>query len=1014
MITYKMKAKASHVLLVMISVLGMLVSPLTRSSKSEEPTHTDPLAPRDELRTFHLPPGFRIELVASEPNVVDPVAIAFDEDGRMFVAEMPGYPNAGVGTGDIRSGKIKLLEDRDGDGFYEHFTTFAEGLRFPTSIQLWNGGVLVSVAPEILFFEDTDGDGIADRKRTLYTGFGLENIQQLINSLQWGLDNWVYGCAGSNGGTVRSVEKPDMPPVALNNRGVRFHPTQPGSLEPTSGGGQFGLASDAWQNWFTATNSQHLRQIVLPDHYLRRNPNLAVPAVTIDIPDHAAACKVFRISPFEAWRVERTRRRKQGPDSQRFPSTELVPGGFITSACSPVVYTADLFPEEYRNNVFVCDPANNLVHRDILIPHGATFVAQRAETDREFLASIDTWFRPVNLTIGPDGALYVVDFYREVIETPLSLPDDIKKGLNLESRRRGRIWRIVPDKAKPGPRPALRKARSEELVQQLANPNSWWRLTAQRLLVERQDRSVVPALEKLARESKSAYGRAHGLWTLDGLGALPDELVIHALGDPLPEVREQALRLAEKPLIKSYEVRKAATDLDEDPSPRVRHQLALSAGQIDTPLTTQALALIALRDIADPWTQMAILSSAKDCADVLLDVLTALPAFTSRARPEHLQFLTQLASLVGAQSENQRLGSALKLLRVKSSGPEAWQVAVITGVAQGLQRRNRSLYRLLNSSPPDLREVLVQVRSLLASSAELARDEKRPVSVRLPAARLLAYAPWADAAPALQDLLQPQNPTELQLAAIQALANQEDPKMAYLLLAGWESYSPQVRREALEALMAKTDRVLILLDAIENKKVQPGQLEPARLGQLRKYPDKKIRQRAEKLLASQTSTDRQKLLNDYRPALSLKSDNDRGKAVFKKVCSTCHRLEHEGVEVGPDLLSALRNKAPETLLIDILDPNREVDPRYLNYQIVTKTGRVLTGMIASETGSSLTLRRAEKAEDTILRTQIEEIQTTGKSLMPEGLESQLSRQDLADVIGYLLLVPRTVYVPYNK
>jgi putative membrane-bound dehydrogenase-like protein len=195
------------------------------------------LTPKEELATFRVPQGFRVELVACEPNVIDPVAMAFDENGRLFVAEMPGYPNGGVGTGNIHSGRIKRLEDRDGDGFFEQATTFAEGLRFPTAVMPWKGGLLAAVAPDIIYFENITADGKASKRRTLYTGFGLDNIQQLINGLQWGLDNWVYGCAGSNGGTVRSAEKPEMPAVSLHNRGVRFHPDRPGSLEPTSGGG---------------------------------------------------------------------------------------------------------------------------------------------------------------------------------------------------------------------------------------------------------------------------------------------------------------------------------------------------------------------------------------------------------------------------------------------------------------------------------------------------------------------------------------------------------------------------------------------------------------------------------------------------------------------------------------------------------------------------------------------------------------------------------------------------------
>jgi putative membrane-bound dehydrogenase-like protein len=1001
-----MKTNIVFLLIFGVCLFGLVVQGLPSDTPgcSPDANPTGPLAPKEEQKTFHLPAGFRMELVACEPNVIDPVAIAFDEEGRMYVAEMPGYPNGGVGTGNIQSGKIKLLEDRDGDGFYEHCTTFADGLRFPTSIMPWKNGILVSVAPDIVFLEDTNGDGRADRKRTLYAGFGLDNIQQLINSLQWGLDNWVYGCAGSNGGTIRSAEKSAMQPVTLRNRGVRFHPEKPGSLEPTSGGGQFGMAADPWQNWFTATNSQHLRHIILADHYLRRNPNLAVPSVTLDIPDHGAACKVFRISPFESWRVERTRRRKESPDAQRFPSTELVPGGFITSACSPVVYTADLFPKPFQGNVFVCDPANNLVHQDILVSHGATFVAQRADAENEFLASTDNWFRPVNLTIGPDGALYVVDFYREVIETPLSLPDDIKKGLNLESRGRGRIWRIVPAQAKLGPRPALRNSLSHELVHHLSHPNSWWRLTAQRLLVERHDQSVVPTLEKLAQESNSEIGRTHTLWTLDALAALSDQLVIHALRDPSPFVREQALRLAEKRLGHSADMLQAASKLAEDLSARVRFQAALSFGDVNSPLSTEALAKIATRDFADPWTRIAVLSSSKKCGDQLLGLLTVRREFTSEAGPDHLTCLRQLASVVAVDSDNETLASALKMLRANSDDPAPWQKAVLLGLAQGRHARQDSLSVLFGHPPGELREALDHIKPIFLSAAALAQNEKRSLGDRLDAVGLLAYGPWTEAGKPLQRLLQPRNPVEIQLAAIRALSNQEDQKVAEILLSGWDGYSPQVRREVLEALFARPDRAMALLDAIQGKKLMAGQLEPSRLIQLRQHPDAKVRQRAEKLLAGQVNIARQQVLNNYREALHLASEAARGKSIFKKVCSTCHRLENEGLEVGPDLLSALLNKTPEILLTDILDPSREVDPRYLNYQIQTKAGRVFTGMIASETASSVTLRRAEKVEDIILRNQIDEIQATGKSLMPEGLEMQLTKQDLADVIAYLLSV----------
>lgn len=962
-----------------------------------------PLSPKEELATFKLLKGFKAELVACEPDVVDPVAIAFDEEGRMYVAEMRGYPNGGVGTGVIQSGKIKLLEDRDGDGVYEKSTTFAEGLRFPNGMMPWNKGIIASIAPDIIYFEDTDGDGKADVKRTLYTGFELDNIQQMINGLQWGMDNWVYGVAGSKGGTIRSDEKPESPPVTLRGRGIRFHPEQPGSLEPMSGGGQFGLAPDDFQHWFTCTNAQHLRQIILPDHYLRRNPYLPVNAVTFDIPDHNAACKLYRISPFEAWRVERTERRKGGSDARRFPSNELVPGGYATSSCGVIVYTADRLPKEYRGNTFICDPANNLVHRDVLVPKGSIFSAQRGDVECEFLASTDNWFRPVNLSVGPDGGIYVCDFYREAIETPLSLPDDIKKKMNLESRGRGRIWRIVPDSgSQDSKKPSLRKAPSEELVKHLADGNSWWRLTAQRLLIERQDKSAVKALEKLAREANSPTGRAHALWTLHGLKSLDDSLIDKALNDSHPGVREQALRLAEERFGASKTLLASAVKLADDPSAGVRFQAAFSLGFSDAPEAVSALARIVRKDAGDPWTQMAVLSSSARSAPGLLETLARDKEFTAGAGQAQLDLLTRLASLVGARPDDSDLAKALRLLGDDKEAGEGWQLAVLEGLGRGLQNSQRSLRKLWDEPSPALKEAVARARPFFEQAARTARDGKRSDKDRLAAVRLLGYGPFATGSSALPALLTPQNPAEIQLAAVRALSLQDHASVASILLEPWSGFSPMVRREVSEALFARPERIVLLLDAIEQQKIPAGQLDSARLDLLRKHPDKKLRERALKLLAGQATPSRLKIIDEYRPALELTPEAARGKEVFKKICATCHRLDNVGTEVGPDLLGVLRNKTKDALLIDILDPSREVDPRFINYVVTTRAGRVFTGMIAVESPSSVTLRRAEKAEDTILRNQIDEIQATAKSVMPEELEKQLSKQDVADVIAYLL------------
>jgi putative membrane-bound dehydrogenase-like protein len=972
-----------------------------------------PLSPREELATFRIVKGFKVELAASEPEVVDPVAMAFDEDGRLWVAEMIGYPNGGVATGTITSGRIKLLEDRDRDGVYEKSSVFADGLRLPTSVMPYKGGLLVANAPDLLYFDGPDAGGKAKGKRVLYTGFDLSNIQQLPSNLQWGIDNWVYAMVGGKGGTIKPGEPKPGPPRAgltLRGRGIRFKPDVPGSLEPTSGGGQFGLTCDDAQHWFTATNSQHLRQIVIPDHYLRRNPYLAVPAVTIDIPDHGPACKVHRISPFETWRVERTTRRKDSADAKRFSATELVPGGFITSACSPLIYTGGLFDQGGHPQCFVCDPANNLIHRDILIDQGSTFLAKRADSDCEFLASTDIHFRPVALTIGPDGAIYVADFYREAIETPLSLPDDIKKKMNLDSIGRGRIWRILPSPPgevpsggrKPSEQPRLRKATTVELVNHLAHPNSWYRLTAQRLLIERQDREAIDPLRILSRQ-RAAAGRIHALWTLDGMGSLDDADIDDALRSGEPDVIVQGLRLAEPRLTRSEALRKPLRGLADGPHP-VRIQLALSFGAADMPDHLDVLAALARDTKGDPWLSTAILTSAGKHAPELLELMVRYPIFTERMTAGDLAFLTRLSAIIGAAGKEADLARTFALL--DGDRPSGWQVAVLEGIGQGMQQGGRSLKKLWDSPPPELKDTVSKARPFFDRAAVTAADEKRSTDDRIAAVRLLGIGPFAPAAKPLTNLLAPQQPAEIQLAAVRALAAHDHPRVAEVLLAGWYSYGPGLRREAVEALLARPGRVRLLLDAIEKKLVLPSQIESVRIEQLRKHPDPELRQRAAKLLASVIAADRQKVIDEYKPALDLPGDAARGKPIFKKVCSVCHRLENEGFEVGADLLAALKTRTPDSLLIDILDPSREVDPRFLNYVVTTRDGRVLTGTIAVESPSSITLRRAEKSEDTILRSQIEDVQATSKSLMPDELEKQLSRQDVADVIAYLLGVAR--------
>lgn len=917
----------------MIYLLLLAVAP----PGSELPLrNSDPLTPAQERLTFQLPPGFRAELVAAEPHVIDPVALAFDEKGRLYVAEMFGYPNGGRGTGVITSGRIKILEDKDGDGLYETSRIYAEGLRFPTGVMPWRDGLLVANAPDLIYIEKEGA-----KPRVLYTGFDLANIQQLLNTFTLGLDGMVYATAGGAGGTITCPEKPSFKPVSLRGRGIRFNPDVPGSLEPTSSGGQYGLTQDDFGRWFTATNSQHLRHIILADEDLRRNPLLAVGATTLDIPEHGAACKVYRKSPFEAWRLERTSRRAGSPDAKRFPTTELVPGGYSTSACSPLYYSAGLFPKEYQGTIYICDPANNVIIRDTITTKGATFVAKRGHPESEFLASTDNWFRPVFLTLGPDGAMYVADFYREVIETPLSLPEDIKRRVNGESRARGRIWRITT--AKEGTKPGTISLTDADLVKRLDDDNAWWRTTAQRLLLHRGQKPP-------AGSANTIPGRVLTMWMRREAG--------EGLTDPVAGIRETALRLSPG----------SGATLIDDPDPRVRYQAALSLGE--TVKDVAALTKLAVRTDNDTWTQTAILLAARGA--VAVQLLKAVPS-ESTLRP-------RLATLVGARGEDAEVAAVLELL---DNSPAS--TALLNGLGVGLAQSGKTLATFGGKAG-----------GLFARAATAASEGKRPVSERAAAVRLLGYGPFDGLAKLAPKLLSPTTAPEVQLATVRALSLQTKPEVAKVLIEAWPSAGPTLRREMTEALFARPERITTLLNAIEKKTVLPVQIEPARLAQLRQSP------RGARLLAGAVVPERAKIVADYGESLKLDSDAARGKKVFAKHCAACHRLEGIGVQVGAELLSALRNKTAEQLLIDILDPSREVDPRYLAYQVRTKRGTTISGIVSADTAASMTLKRGEGAEDIVLRGQIEAVESTGKSLMPDGFEVQISKQDMADLIRYLL------------
>ncbi len=965
--------------------------PVVHVNKEELP-RIPPKAPTEALSTFQVVPGFRIEQVAAEPLVQSPVAATFDENGRLFVVEMIDYSE----QGDAHLGRIRLLEDLNNDGKFDKATVFVDHLSWPTAILCSRGGVYVGAPPDLFYFKDTDADGRADLRQTVFTGFSRANVQGLLNSLRWGLDNRIHGATSTSGGTVRRPESTTQP-VSLNGRDFSFDPVN-FDLTPTSGGAQHGMCFDDWGRKFACSNSDHIQIVMYEDRYIARNPYLSAPGARLSIAADGPQAEVYRISPVEPWRTVRTRLRAGG----------FVPGlvegggraaGYFTGATGTTIYRGDAFPESYRDQAFVGDVGGNIVHRKILEPKGVTWVARRADDHREFVASTDIWFRPVQFMNAPDGALYLLDMYREVIEHPASLPPAIKTHLDLTSGRdRGRIYRIVPDNFRQPGRVPLGSATAAELVTNLEKPNAWHRETASRLLFERQDPSTIPALETLARESRSPLGRLHSLYALSGLKALKPAFLLNALDDPQAEIREHAIRLSEPFLNASPELRSKILGMTADKAIRVRYQLAFTLGELSTEDRIPALASIARSDADDPWVRLALLSSVVQGANGLLIKLLDDTSFrTSFSSAELLYRLAEQVGLHGSAEEGRELMNHLDKL---PEGDPGVALKVIRGLQGGLDRGQPALKVILF---PEGSRAAGLVRSLLATARSIAVDVSRSRADRIDATRTLSLGRFMDMNTTLTRLLDQRQPPELRSEAIATLGRFPDAEVGRILVDAWPTLGPGLRSKALETIFSRKAWIITLLQGIDAGRLIPTDIDPGRLRALESDSDETIRNLVKTLATKLRPRRRADVLKTYEQALTTQGDRDRGKLAFEKACASCHRLEGKGYEVGPSLL-AIKNRGPAAILANVLDPNAEVNPQYVNYVCLTRDGRSVSGMIASESATAVIFRRGGNEQDTVLRRDIDDLKSSGLSIMPEGLEHDLGVTSMADLLAYLMTV----------
>ncbi len=986
---------------------------VTSCNNAENTTSREGSVPAEEaLATFELEPGFKMELVVHEPLISSPVDMEIDEFGRMYVVEMPGYP-----LDDTHTGRIKILYDTDQDGQFDKSVVFAEKLRFPNGIMRWKNGIIVTDAPHVLYYEDTDDDGKADKCDTLLTGFSLSNPHVNVNNPVYGLDNWVYLSHFGNIGTRKYEDKfgdkgeeiqyygvadgPKLPQNA-SARSVRFRPEHH-QLEMTAVRSQFGHSFDRWGRHFLTHNQNHIYHEAIAAQYLNRNPDLLISNAGANISDHGNETEVFQITT--------------NPDRQLF-----TPVGLTTSSSGITVYNGGAFSDDFNENtVFVCESVSNLVHIDRLEDNGATFTAKRHNAGKEFLASRDSWSRPVNLYVGPDGAMYVLDYYRRIIEHPEWMSDEaVAAGGLSDGQDMGRIYRITQEGAGQADWIRGLKLGNEspaQWVAHLADSNLWWRINAQRLLVDKGDLSVVPELVKMAGNQESPVGRLHALWTLQGLNALTADLIQTALKDNEAGIRENAVKLAELHLKGEPGLVDALFALKNDASAKVRYQLLCTLGSVDTPQASGIRENLLFRDIHDEWVQVAALSANSSQASSLLSTVIA------RFKPDDTAYgslVRRLTSMIVASEDDKMVTQLMDKSIGTSKLPAGLQPAILGGLEDGLRRKKPEpekavlLQELLtgaffNHPDKSVRKGALAILKILTTeqtpvngtetdkAMAIAGNQQADEDKRAEAVRFVTLGDVSSYSDTLQAMVASDPSPLIKSESLQALGKVKGTAVSDYVLQNWETMTPDIREVALETFLPEKERVALLLDAVSTGKIPVAAIGWKRSVQLMNNGDEQLRNQARKLLTQKPG---EEVLKGFQKVLDLKGNAENGKLVYAQNCALCHQVRGEnGIAFGPDL-GTVHNWLTRDLMANILDPGLSIAQGFDLWEVSMKDGEKVQGMIMSETSAAITLRMGPGNETLINRQDISSVRGLNMSLMP-NLTEQITPEQMADLIAYL-------------
>lgn len=960
---------------------------------------------------FQLEQGFQIELVASEPLIADPVDMEIDEWGRIFVVEMHGYPLDLSGTG-----FVKRLEDTDGDGLPDKSTVFADSLIVPTGIMRWKRGFMVTDPPDVYYFEDSDDDGKADIRKILLTGFARSNPQHNVNNPTYGLDNWIYlshegavktqlfgDLLGDEGDEVFMPQVPDGTrlPKNANGLGVRFRPDS-AQLEMISARSQYGQAFDDYGHHFQTNNASHLFHKVIAAPYMKRNPHLLIPTSQFFMPKGGRGFDIFPIT--------------SNPDHQLL--TDI---GALTSACGIMSYSGGLFPEQYHQSIFAAEPVHNMIHVDRIEEHGATFYSTPLLKGREFLASTDPWFRPVNHYIGPDGSVFVLDYHRKIIEHPEWLSDEvIQSGDLYEGMDMGRIYRISPvgtDRMSFLDRLTLGNAGISKLVSYLADPNIWWRTQAQRLLMDRPEPEISSILRDFLLSTASSVGKVHGMWLLESKGQMDEKILLKMLDDEEAGVRENAIKIAEGYLSSHEKLHDKLLTLVSDPHAKVRFQLLLTLGNLSDGRSAELRNQLLFQDIEDPWVQYAALSARN--LDALVLFRQAASELAKKQTEGTELFFRKLSQLMTRSGSNQDLNRFLS--EVLLSPSDSWIFPlVLQGIAEGIRHDHDLILtpenlRLLTSNFGISTESAIRYQSLaLLQAVGFFKQQDNPLlkealdiiqqdhkaSVLADAIQIIGWSGSQNHFSLLQTLFSKRDNPDMCTVILQAMNAISPDRASHFLVSEWSGLIPEERKTAIQIFFGNEANRVALMKAIAAGKIQPSILSWGQTVSLLNSSNPSIRSLARAhLQGNELHADT--VWQSYQECLQLSGQVDEGREVFRTHCGICHQKAGKlGVAFGPDL-SAVQNRNKTALLVDILQPNRSIADGFELWTISLESGTSLSGIISEQSPTTLTIRDASGQETTIDRTDIKELIASEWSAMPENLHAQISQSNMADLLAFL-------------